>query len=129
MKKAEAIAKVTGAAVMFLHHVNKGMAMAGRTDEQQSVRGASSLVDNARWQSAVVAMSPDDAKKYGLTGKPGERERHKRFVVTKYSHSKQPETLWLRSGDGGVLVRTNPQPEPTTSTLKAVRGGGFNGRM
>lgn len=129
IKKAEAIAKVTGASLLFLHHANKGMVMAGRGDEQQSVRGASALVDNARWQAALVAMSPDDEKKYGLTPKPGERERHRRFVVTKQNHGAPVETVWLRSGDGGVLLRTDLQQSMPASTSKAARGGGFNGRM
>ncbi len=129
IKKAEFVAKATGASVLFLHHANKGMIMAGRGDEQQSVRGASALVDNARWQATLVGMSKDEAKEHGLAGQPGERERHRRFVVTKQNHGVTFEPVWLRRGDGGVLLRADLQEGTPASTTKATRGRGFNGQM
>ena len=53
----EHIAATTGAAVLYLHHVNKGSARDGQTDQQQAARGASALIDNARWCGYVAKMT------------------------------------------------------------------------
>ena len=46
--KMEQIAYQTGAAVVFLHHTNKGAALSGGSDLQQASRGCSVLVGNIR---------------------------------------------------------------------------------
>jgi len=45
----EYVAAQTRASVLYLHHVNKGSARDGQLDQQQAARGASALIDNARW--------------------------------------------------------------------------------
>lgn len=105
VKRAEWIASVTGASILFLHHSSKSMAKEGRGDEQQSVRGASSLVDNARWQAAICGMSEDEAKAASPALKLEDRKHFRRFVVSKQNHGLPMSDVWLQRKDGGVLVR------------------------
>lgn len=60
----EHVAATTGASVLYLHHVNKGSARDGQTDQQQAARGASALIDNARWCGYVAKMSEQEAERF-----------------------------------------------------------------
>ncbi|WP_223925542.1 helicase RepA family protein, partial [Aeromonas caviae] len=40
-----------------LRRVSKGSAREGQTDQQQAARGASALIDNARWCGFVAKMT------------------------------------------------------------------------
>jgi len=64
----EHIAATTGAAVLYLHHVNKGSARDGQTDQQQAARGASALIDNARWCGYVAKMTEQEAERLSDRG-------------------------------------------------------------
>ncbi|MCP6060396.1 helicase RepA family protein, partial [Klebsiella pneumoniae] len=59
----EHIAASTGASVLYLHHVSKGSAREGQTDQQQAARGASALIDNARWCGYVARMTEAEAER------------------------------------------------------------------
>lgn len=59
----EQVAATTGASVLYLHHVSKGSAREGQTDQQQAARGASALIDNARWCGYVARMTEDEARR------------------------------------------------------------------
>ena len=58
----EHVAATTGASVLYLHHVSKGSAREGQTDQQQAARGASALIDNAGG-GYVARMTEDEAKR------------------------------------------------------------------
>jgi RecA-family ATPase len=97
----EHVAVSTGAAVLFLHHVNKGSARDGQTDQQQAARGASALVDNARWCGYVAKMTAEEAKKYGV----GDRKSYyARYGVSKQNYTATPIDQWYERKEGGVLV-------------------------
>ena len=97
----EHIAVSTGAAILFLHHVNKGSAREGYSDQQQAARGASSLVDNARWCGYVAKMTADEAKSYGI----GDRKSYyARYGVSKQNYTATPTDQWYERKEGGVLV-------------------------
>lgn len=64
--RMEAIAAETGCSIVFLHHANKGAAMAGAGDQQQASRGSSVLVDNIRWQSYLSGMTQAEAEEWGV---------------------------------------------------------------
>ncbi len=110
----EMIAKRTGAAVLYLHHVSKGMAKDGRQDEQQATRGAASLTDNARWQGWMQGMTAKQAKTYGL--EEDERKRYVRFGGNKENYGQATTEKWLERKQGGVLI-------PVELTPKKRRGG------
>jgi RecA-family ATPase len=54
----EQIARKTGAAVLYVHHVGKG----GEGGPSRSARGASALMDNARWCARLDAINRDDCE-------------------------------------------------------------------
>lgn len=106
----EHIAVETGASILYLHHVNKGAAREGQADQQQAARGASALVDNARWCGFVAKMSEAEAKK--LTDRAYDRQpigNDRRVFFVRFGVSKQNYTAiqadkWYERRDGGVLL-------------------------
>jgi RecA-family ATPase len=106
----EHVAVSTGASVLYLHHVSKGSAREGQIDQQQAARGASALIDNARWCGFVAKMSEDEAK--GLSDcshnwKPISNDRRGHFVrfgVSKQNYDIAPLSCWYERQEGGVLV-------------------------
>ncbi|MEI7996721.1 MAG: helicase RepA family protein [Methylococcaceae bacterium] len=114
----EYVAARTGAAVLFLHHVNKGSAMAGQTDQQQAARGASALVDNARWCGYVVKMTKSESE--NLTDRHYDRQPigdrrgfFVRFGISKQNYDVTPLDKWFERKDGGVLMPIDLQSVDT----------------
>lgn len=109
--RMEYIAAQTGAAVLYLHHTSKASALQGQGDMQQAARGASSLVDNARWCGYISKMSRSESE--NLTSRDFDREpighdrRHwyVRFGASKenYGISDCPEH-WYKRQEEGVLL-------------------------
>lgn len=105
----EHIAASTGAAVLFLHHVTKGSAREGQTD-QQAARGASALIDNARWCGFVAKMTETEAKRLSDCDRdrfPIGNERRSYFVrfgVSKQNYEIIPPDRWYQRHSGGVLL-------------------------
>lgn len=106
----EHVAASTGAAVLYLHHVNKGSVRDGQADQQQAARGASALIDNARWCGYVAKMAAKEAER--LTERSfdrvpiGEDRRgfFVRFGVSKQNYCETPLDRWLQWNKGGVLL-------------------------
>ncbi len=107
--RLEELAKHTGAAILFLHHVSKNTARNGTVD-QFSGRGASALTDNARWGAVLSTMTDDDAK--GLAGTDeGYQDRllqnQRRYVklsFIKLNYYLPLEPRWFYRTDTGILV-------------------------
>ena len=98
----EVIAERTGAAVLALHHTSKAAALNGQQASQQSTRGASSIVDNARWQSYVEVMSEKVATEMYV---PKELRHHfVSFGVSKQNYGRPIAPRWLARLDKGALV-------------------------
>ena len=121
----EHVAAVTGASVLYLHHVSKGSARDGLTDQQQAARGASALIDNARWCGFVAAMTGEEATRLSDSAfdrKPigDERRRHfVRFGVSKQNYDVMSPDRWYLRHSGGVLLPV---------TLLDAEQGGRKGR-
>ena len=98
----EHVAASTGASVMYLHHVSKGSAREGQTDQQQAARGASALIDNARWCGYIVKMTEDEAKQLGICSE--RRGFYVRFGISKQNYDTNKLDQWYERSDGGVLV-------------------------
>jgi RecA-family ATPase len=116
----ERLALETGASVLFLHHVSKGSAREGATDHQGAARGASALVDNARWCGFIAPMASEEASRLGEEPKGvppiGEaRRRHfVRFGVSKQNYGSAPPDRWYsRDGHGVLLPAALSAAEPT----------------
>lgn len=122
ISRFEAICRQTGAAVLFLHHVSKGMAVEGRQDEQQATRGAAAITDNCRWQGWMQTMSKQEAEAFGV-----DADNRKRYVKTggnKENYGQASGEKWLERQRGGVLipVELEVKSEKTGTKAKAKRG-------
>lgn len=106
----EHVAASTGASVLYLHHVSKGSARECQTDQQQAARGASALIDNARWCGFVEKMTEKDAARFSdraFDRKPIGNERRGYFVrfgVSKQNYDATQLERWYSRHDGGVLL-------------------------
>lgn len=124
--RLEYLARETGAAVLYLHHVSKSAQWNKQTDQQAAARGASALVDNVRWAAHLTVMDQFDASRWAAPGdlKPiGEvrRTRFLRFGVTKQNYGPRSGVdQWYERVQGGVLV-----PVTLTETTSVT---GNNGR-
>lgn len=122
--RMEAIAADTGCAIVFLHHANKGAAMAGAGDQQQASRGSSVLVDNIRWQSYLSGMTHAEAEEWGVD----ERQRRffVRYGVSKANYGAPFQECWFRRHEGGVLKPAvlGRQKRQSPAKLKSVARGG-----
>lgn len=117
--RLEQLASMTGAGVLFLHHVGKGSVREGQLSLQQAARGASALIDNARWCGYVVSMSEDEARK--LSDQPFKKtpvgnERRENFVrygISKQNYSAEHKDRWYQRREGGVLMPCSLREIPT----------------
>ncbi|WP_312283851.1 helicase RepA family protein [Candidatus Igneacidithiobacillus taiwanensis] len=123
----EHIAATTGASVLFLHHVSKGSAREGQTDQQQAARGASALIDNARWCGFVARMTEKEAEHLSdrpYDKKPIGSERRKfflRFGVSKQNYDEPQDDCWYVRVEGGVLL-----PVDLCAAVKEQKKGGLD---
>lgn len=107
--RLEQLALCTGASVLYLHHVNKGSARDGSADQQQAARGASALIDNARWCGYITRMSEDEAKRlsdrsFDRAAIGEDRRRYFiRFGISKQNYDITPVDRWFERQEGGVL--------------------------
>lgn len=124
----EHVATNTGASVLYLHHVSKGSAREGQTDQQQAARGASALIDNARWCGFVAKMTEEQAKI--LSDRSYDRQPigndqrgfFVRFGVSKQNYDATPLDQWYKRHDGGVLVPVELAAVTKERALHVVSG-------
>lgn len=102
MRRLETIANRSGAAVIFLHHITKSVALGGQGDQQQAARGSSVWIDEARWAGFLKTMDAAEAKT--LSVDDDLRKNFVRFGVNKANYCPPIEDAWLRREAGGVLV-------------------------
>lgn len=101
IEAAEHIRKSTGAAVLLSHHVAK-TSLQNPESGQEAVRGASGLVDGARWVGLLQTLRQSEAKKYGIPS--GEANLYVHFTAPKANYAPPWEGLWLKREAGGVLA-------------------------
>lgn len=101
IEAAEHIRKSTGAAVLLSHHVAK-TSLQNPESGQEAVRGASGLVDGARWVGLLQTLRQTEAKKYGIPA--GEANLYVHFTAPKANYAPPWEGLWLKRETGGVLA-------------------------
>jgi RecA-family ATPase len=99
----ERVAAKAKTAVLFLHHVGKQSMFAGKQDEQGAARGASAIIDNARWQGYMQTMTKDIADEYGID--VSERSQYVASGAGKQNHGvKSDEPTWYKRHEEGVLL-------------------------
>ncbi|WP_212625512.1 helicase RepA family protein [Pseudomonas sp. PP3] len=121
----EYVADQTGASVLYLHHVSKGSAREGQTDQQHAARGASALIDNVRWCGYLAKMGEDETKKIRFLNQDtasfsDQRGSFVRFGVSKQNYDITPRNRWYNRSHGGVLVPVDVQ-ELSTGVKKKGR--------
>ncbi len=119
------IADQTGAGVLYLHHTSKSAATQGQGDQQQAARGASALVDNARWCGYVAKMSKSEAdnlsnRTFDRAPIADQRGFFVKFGVSKENYGFFGAERWFERRDGGVL-----RP---VALVPAIANGGQSGR-
>ncbi|BDB13410.1 MULTISPECIES: helicase RepA family protein [Acidithiobacillus] len=113
LRVLERIGANTGAAILFLHHVNKSSGRE-RNGDQFAIRGASALLDNARFGAAITYVEDDDAA-------AGVRIR---YSVSKNNYAAPiPHRYFLRHEGGVLLPAPQEQDEETRESPKEQRMG------
>jgi RecA-family ATPase len=98
----ESLAKLTGAAVIVVHHVNKSSMLGGDANQSAS-RGSSALSDGVRLQINLGHPNQDEQALLGRLG-PG------KFLVvkiTKTNYTAVGEPIYLSRDDEGRLFRVD----------------------
>lgn len=129
----EKVCAETKASILYLHHTNKGSAMSGNGDKQQAGRGASALVDNARWGAFLSGMTEDEAEVLvrnddaSMTPLTETRKQYVRFGISKLNYSSPVDDVWYERRDGGVLIPVeivSPVPKTTFAKRTPAVGNG-----
>ena len=112
LSNLEWVCSKTGCGVLFTHHVRKGGA--GEGPAQQAARGASALIDNARWGGGLTGMTEAESEALvdvecaldPLRPCPIRARRgwYIKFQATKQNYGPPKEDVWYRREEGGVLV-------------------------
>lgn len=131
----ERICARAGCAVLLVHHMRKGGA--GETGPaQHAARGASVLVDNARWGISLDRMSESESETLAdveyspdpLLPLPVHARRgfYCRLSTSKINYGEPQEDRWFRREKGGVLVPARLEYRP--SIAKSGGGGKASAR-
>lgn len=117
------LAHVTKASILFVHHVNKFSIRENGGESQAASRGASALVDNVRYCSYMVKMTPEEAKAFDIAEE--RRGLYRRFGVSKQNYGEPRPDIWLERHEGGVLlpvelIKTNNKEIPHGAKFEHV---------
>lgn len=103
----EQLAKRWNVALLLLHHESK-FGLADKDAGAQALRGASAIVDNARWVARIRTMSKKEGEEFGLDTEVEEHRFWLRMGLEKTNYGPPEEGAWLRRGPGGVLMAGDP---------------------
>jgi RecA-family ATPase len=126
----EHIAASTEASILFLHHVSKGSVKDGQIDQQQAARGASALIDNARWCGYVARMTEEEAKRLServFDRQPISKDRRSYFLkfgVSKQNYGLKQPDRWYERQEEGVLLPVELSEVKEVKRDKNGNGGG-----
>lgn len=113
----ERLAQQSGAAVIGLHHANRGAGSEGAS--QNASRGSSALVDGARWLLNLARMDDKTAAGYDLSEQ--ERQRYVAVDLPKTNNLPPRARCWLRRDVNGALRLA--QPGMSSRTSRATTSG------
>lgn len=118
LARLEKVVRQTGAGLLYLHHTSKSAVLAGQGNLAQASRGASALIDNARWCGNLMKMTEEEAQTLKVSGGGtiGEERRgfFVRYEIGKQNYGQVQQGQWYERKDGGIL-------QPVTLTLSATR--------
>ena len=115
LRRLEAVGAQSGAAVLFIHHISKGASRDAQGADQFAARGASVLIENARYAAYLSRMTEREAEKWSerIDGAPLHSDRVSIFVkwgVSKQNYDVTPNERWFKRSDGGVLLPAGLTP-------------------
>lgn len=130
LRRLEAVGAQSGAAILFIHHISKGASRDAQGADQFAARGASVLVENARYVSYLARMSEKECEKWSerMDGQPMHSDRavsYVRWGVSKQNYDITPNDKWFKRSDGGVLLPAEIKParkEESSGNSKGGRG-------
>jgi RecA-family ATPase len=102
MSQMDNITKLTGASLLFIHHISKSSGKEGRGNEASASRGASVLVDNSRFVCFLQSMTKEQAKESNVSD--SDHWQYIKHGVSKVNYCMKPHETWLEKGGGGVLA-------------------------
>lgn len=122
----EHIATANGSTIMYLHHTSKAVSMSGLGDHQHAARGASVLIDNARWGGYIATMTPGEASKYRdpWTRRRLREEDHWRYVragASKINYCQPEGEKWFERSAGGVLIPAQLEFEHEQKNVRSIK--------
>jgi hypothetical protein len=115
-----------GPTVLVAHHTSKAARREGDASGN-AVRGASALIDGARWCATLESVSPTGEEDPGFEGA--------RLALVKSNYSASAPALWLRRRERGYLAQMTEGEHEKFATAKkrsdkagpARKGGAANG--
>lgn len=115
LRRLEAVGAQSGAAILFIHHISKGASRDAQGADQFAARGASVLIENARYAAYLSKMTEKEAEKWSerMDGAPLHSERASSFVrwgVSKQNYDLTPHEKWFKRSEGGVLLPAGLKP-------------------
>jgi len=119
LRTFEQLAKTLNASILLLHHENKA-SMSNSDAGAGALRGASSIVDNARWVMRMQVMTKADADQRGIVS-DDIRKTWVRVTNEKSNYGPIQPEKWLLRVEGGVLIKSIP---PAIIEQKNGRGRG-----
>jgi len=119
LRTFEQLAKSLNASVLLIHHESKA-AMGNADAGAGALRGASAIVDNARWVMRMQTMTKIEAESRGITS-DDIRKQWVRVTNEKSNYGPIQPEKWLKRVENGVLVKAEP---PAVADKKRGFGGG-----
>lgn len=121
--RLESVVRRSGAGLLYLHHTSKAATLAGHGGLAQAARGASALIDNARWCGNLMKMTQDESENLressGLSIREERRGFFVRYEIGKQNYGQVENGHWYERTAGGVL---KPVKLKATSKEKGRRG-------
>lgn len=96
----EHITQKTNCSILIVHHSSKAATLNGQSDNQASTRGASSLIDNARYQITMQTMTKKEAAELKIN------DDYKMYVhvnFPKVNYVIPQASLWYERDENGIL--------------------------
>lgn len=105
--RLEMVVRKTGASLLYLHHTSKTAVLGGQGNMAQAARGASALIDNARWCGNLMKMTSDEAETLRESSGLGIGEARRgffvRYEIGKQNYGQVENGQWYERTTGGVL--------------------------
>lgn len=117
----EKIGKGLNCSVLLVHHENKA-ALKDSDAGSSALRGASAIVDNARWVMRMQIMTQSEASARNIDD--DERRAWIRVTNEKTNYGPIQPAKWLKRNDLGVLIKAEP---PAKAKDEKGKGGVSNG--